>query len=195
MTTSEKVFLLLQQNSCNKGVSSREEHTVEQSTQKAMPKDAQRAFDRYSDMIYRLALIRTQKQVDAEDVVQDVFLRYIRSAPAVMEPEHEKAWLLRVAINCTKSLTTSAWKRNTLPLSCEIIAPQTTPGPSEVYMAVSKLPQKYRTVIHLFYYEGLRTSEIAELLSANDATVRSWLRRARESLRKTIEIEIEDGEE
>lgn len=153
-----------------------------------VPKDARRAFDMYGDMVYRLALIRTQKRVDAEDIVQDVFLRYLQSAPAVMDPEHEKAWLLRVAINRTKSLAALAWYKKTTPLS-EIVATQAADMPSEVYEAVLQLPHTYRTVIHLFYYEGFKTAEIAELLSAKESTVRSWLHRARGALKKSIEVE------
>lgn len=160
-------------------------------------KNAQRAFDIYGDTIYRLVLIRTNNHADAEDIVQDVFLRYLRSAPTVLDPEHEKAWLIRVAINCSKSLVTSAWRQKTVPMIEEtaplsnIAIPDAAIGRSDVYEAVSQLPENYRTVIHLHYYEGYRTAEIAELLSAKDATVRSWLHRAREVLRQTIKTENE----
>jgi len=184
----KKYFFHLQQKHRDKSIKSIMELNMKQPYQTEIHKDAQRAFDTFGDMVYRLALIRTQKQVDAEDVVQDVFLRYMRSAPAVMDPEHEKAWLLRVTVNCTKSLASSAWNQKTLSLS-EVAVPQTESVPSDVYAAVLNLPQRYRTVIHLFYYEGYKTAEIAKLLTANNATVRSWLSRARELLRKTIEVE------
>lgn len=162
---------------------------MEQSNQEVICKDARRAFDTYGDMVYRLALLRTRTQPDAEDIVQDVFLRYIRSAPETMEREHEKAWLLRVTINRTKSLFTSAWNQKTTSLPADIAAPVQEPfALSDVYHAVQQLPQRYRTVVHLFYYEGYRTAEIAQILSASDATVRSWLHRARVLLRRTIEI-------
>jgi len=157
-----------------------------------IPKDTQRAFDVYGDMVYRLALIRTQKQADAEDIVQDVFMRYMKSAPAIMDPEHEKAWLIRVTVNRTKSIAASAWNQKILSFP-QITEPQTEMAlTSEVYAAVLNLPHMYRTVIHLFYYEGFKTAEIARLMSANDATVRSWLHRAREMLRKTMKAENEE---
>ncbi|MCL1912607.1 MAG: sigma-70 family RNA polymerase sigma factor [Eubacteriaceae bacterium] len=158
---------------------------------KEIYKDARRAFELYGDMVYRLALVRTRKQVDAEDIVQDVFLRYLKSAPDKMDPEHEKAWLIKVAVNRTKSLATLAWNRK-VALSDIALAGSGEDGlPSEVYMAVMGLPQKYRTAIHLYYYEGYTTSQIAGLLLAKEATVRSWLSRGREILRKSIEMDDE----
>ena len=151
-------------------------------------KDVQRAFDVHGDMVYRLAIMRTQNRADAEDVVQDVFLRYIQSAPDTADRDYEKAWLIRVTVNRTKSLANSAWNRKTVCLA-HITEPQAETMPSEVYEAVLQLPRRYRTVVHLFYYEGFKTAEIAGLLSANEATVRSWLHRARQELRKTIDIE------
>jgi RNA polymerase sigma-70 factor (ECF subfamily) len=176
----------VQQNAPIEGISSRKEQNVEQH------KDAQRAFDTYGDMVYRLALMRTQSQPDAEDIVQEVFLRYLRSAPEKVDAEHEKAWLIRVCINCAKSWATAAWRQKTVSITTEIEGPQLATASDEVYEAVARLPENYRLVIHLFYYEGYKTAEIATLLSANDATVRSWLHRAREQLRQTIVIEDEE---
>jgi len=171
---------------------------VEQNNMESIPKNAQRAFDTYGDMVYRLALTRTRNLTDAEDIVQDVFLRYLRSAPAVLSPEHEKAWLLRVTINCTKSLATSAWRQQTtalpddIAMADDLATPDAIVESHSVIGAVSQLPENYRTVIHLYYYEGYKTAEIAEMLSANDATVRSWLSRAREVLRVAIDIQDEE---
>jgi RNA polymerase sigma-70 factor (ECF subfamily) len=162
----------------------------------ALPKNAHRAFGTHGDMVFRLAVMRTRNHGDAEDIVQDVFLRYIKSAPEAMEPEHEKAWLLRVTINCTKSMATSAWKQKTASMTADIADPkndvfEAAIESNAVYEAVTQLPDNYRTVIHLFYFEGYKTAEIADILSVNDATIRSWLHRAREDLRRTIEIEDE----
>lgn len=167
-----------------------------QSDQEALTRDAQRAFCTYGDMVYRLALVRVRAQADAEDIVQEVFLRYLRSAPEKMDDEYEKAWLIRVTINCTKSLATSVWKSRVDPLPDDYAS---TPASSldtdesrAVYDAVMALPDTYRSAIHLFYYEGYRTSEIATLLDTTDGTVRSWLSRARGMLRDVIDIEIEE---
>jgi len=171
-----------------------------QSNQATYNKDAQRAFSTYGDMVYRLALVRTCQQSDAEDIVQEVFLRYLRSAPQTMEGEHEKAWLIRVTINATKSLATSAWRRKTEPLPDEVVAPPGSafPGdeePSEIYEAVMALGDPYRSAVHLFYYEGYKTAEIAGMMDANDTTVRSWLHRAREMLREALQDTFDEQDE
>jgi RNA polymerase sigma-70 factor (ECF subfamily) len=165
---------------------------------------AQQAFEKYGDMVYRLAMIRTRNAVDAEDVVQEVFLRYLRSAPPWSDAEHEKAWLIRVAINCSTSSVTSTWNQRMTALHEEsggssVAAPDDIAADviaavevSEVYRAVSRLPEKYRTAVHLHYYEGLATAHIAELLESNDATIRSWLHRARAMLRETIEVDRDE---
>jgi len=162
----------------------------------AIPKDAQRAFATYGDMVYRLALVKVQGTADAEDITQDVFLRYVRSAPQTMDAQHEKAWLIRVAINCSKSHMTSAWRRKTTTLPDEIASPVSVTAQASdhddarmVSDAVRALGDPYRTAIHLFYYEGYHTAEIAQMMSTQDATVRSWLHRARGMLRTMITID------
>ena len=164
-------------------------------------KDAQRAFATYGDMVYRLALVRVHGVAEAEDIVQEVFLRYLRSAPEIMDAEHEKAWLIRVAINCSKSQVSSVWNRRVDSLADEseqLLADsdrrvEETDGQTHVIRAaVQQLPEKYRTVVHLFYYEQYRTAQIATLMDAREATVRSWLHRARQLLRDTIDLSDEE---
>ena len=163
-------------------------------------KDAQRAFATYGDMVYRLALVRVGRSADAEDIVQEVFLRYLRSAPQTMDGEHEKAWLIRVAINCSKSQAGSVWNTrvDALPDEVALSSPESTDAEADgeriqaVRDAVQRLPHDYRTVVHLFYYEGYRTAEIAEMCDTTDATVRSWLHRARQLLRDTIDVQDEE---
>jgi len=165
-------------------------------------KDAQRAFATYGDMVYRLALVRVHRIADAEDIVQEVFVRYLQSAPTVMDDEHEKAWLIRVTINCSKSQATSVWRTRveSLPdeseqrlVGSDSGSDEASEGQSQmVREAVLQLPDTYRTAVHLHYYEGYRTAEIATLMGAREATVRSWLHRARQLLRQTIELEDEE---
>jgi RNA polymerase sigma-70 factor (ECF subfamily) len=163
----------------------------------AIEKDVQRAFRAYGDMVYRLALVRLRNVPDAEDIVSDVFLRYLRSAPPTMDAEHEKAWLIRVTVNCSKSLATSTWKSRVEPLLDEIADPSDNvvdidSSQSAVLAAVTALPDNYRTVVHLFYYEGYKTAEIAQMMDVQDATVRSWLHRARGLLRQSIDLADEE---
>ena len=146
-------------------------------------------YEQYADTVYRVAFLRTKNSSDAEDVLQEVFLRYIRRAPEFMSAEHAKAWLIRAAINCSNSLLTSAWYRRTEAaddnLRDEIVER------SEVYPLVLALPLKYRTVVHLHYYEGYKVEEIARITGAKESTVKSWLFRARAELRRQLGEEID----
>lgn len=146
--------------------------------------DCEKVVSQYGDMVYRLALARCGVEADAEDIFQDVFIRYIRSAHKITSEEHRKAWLIRTTINCSKSLFTSAWRRKTVPLS-ETISFQTEEK-SEVYYAVQGLPLKYRTVIHLFYFENCSIRDISEMTHTKETTVKSQLSRARNMLREQL---------
>lgn len=141
-------------------------------------------IEKYIDMVYRLALSRTRNRMTADDVVQEVFLRYIRTDKVFESEEHIKAWLLRVTINCSNSVFESSWFKKTVPLNEEI--PFDTPEKSEVYYAVLELPKKYRTVIHLFYYEDMSIAEIAKCLGEKISTVKSQLHRGRGMLREKL---------
>ena len=149
-------------------------------------------LSRYADMVYRLAFARTKSRYDADDILQEVFLRYIRSAPDFQEEEHCRAWLIRTTVNCSKTLLMSAWFRKTVPLDDTLVAEMRETG--EVYDAVLRLPKAYRTVVHLYYYEGYKTAQIARILRRKEATVRSDLRRGREKLREILR-EVYDFEE
>ena len=138
----------------------------------------------YFDMVYRLALSQTRSVPNAEDVTQEVFLRFIQKRSSLKSDEHIKAWLIRVTINCSKSIFMGAWNRKTVPLTEEIAFD--TPEKSEVYFAVHDLPSKYRAVIHLFYYEDMSVKEISDALGSKPSTVRSQLFRAREMLRQKL---------
>ena len=152
--------------------------------------DRTAAVERWGDMVWRLALVRTANVSDAEDVFQEVFLRYFRHEDRFDSDEHRKAWLLRCAVNRAKSLHASPWRRRTVPLET---AAQIGVEDEyrEVYSAVLALPEKYRAVIHLFYFEGLTTAEIAGHLGIAEGTVRSQLSRGRALLREALKEEIE----
>ena len=139
------------------------------------------AMEIYGDMVYRLALAQTQSSHDADDVFQEVFLRYLRAAPVFREEEHRKAWLLRVTVNCCKKLHGSFWRRHTVALSEAL--PAQNPEEGELLGLLEGLPQKYRAVLHLYYYEGYATEEIAAILGRSPGTVRSQLSRGRALLR------------
>jgi RNA polymerase sigma-70 factor (ECF subfamily) len=143
-----------------------------------------RVVAQYSRSLVRLALTYLKNVEDAEDVAQDVFLAYVRSAPEFSGEEHEKAWLIRVTINRCKNLLKSRRFRSRSPLpdglSCLM------EEESELLRAVMALPEKYRLPIHLYYYEGYPIKEIARLVGDNPATIGTRLARARELLKTRI---------
>ncbi len=141
-------------------------------------------IEKYFDTVYRLALARCKSPSMADDIVQDVFLKYIKSHKTFESEEHIKAWLIRVTVNCSKSAFTSSWFQKTVPLSEELEFE--TAEQQDVYSSVMKLPLKYRTVIHLFYYEDLSVKQIAEDLNMKESTVKSDLHRGREMLRNLL---------
>ena len=147
-------------------------------------------IEKYSDMVYRLALTRTKSKENSEDVYQEVFLRLSREMPDFKTEEHEKAWLIKVTINCSKNLLNSTFLKHTAEMK-EDIAFETKER-HDIYYAVQELPLKYRTIIHLYYYEGYKINEISKILKINENTVKSRLARAREKLKEKVEGGIEE---
>ena len=147
------------------------------------------AVERWGDMVWRLALARTANVPDAEDVFQEVFLRFFRHEDELKSDEHRKAWLLRCTVNRANSLFSSPWRKRTLPLE---VAAQVGVEDEyrEVYSAVLSLPARYRAVIHLHYFEGLSVAEIAGTLDLPEGTVKSQLSRGRAFLRDLLNEEV-----
>lgn len=147
------------------------------------------AVEHWGDLVWRLALARTANVCDAEDVFQEVFLRYFRHEDRFDSDEHRKTWLIRCTVNRAKSLLASPWRNRTVPLD---IAAQVGVEDEyrEVYGAVLSLPAKYRAVIHLFYFEGLSVAELAAALGCAEGTVKSRLSRGRVLLREALKEEI-----
>ena len=171
----------------------RYEPLMEQQTLSGPPIAADNAdalFAAYADTVYRLAFMRTKSPADADDIVQEVFLRALRYQPVWKDASHQKAWFLKATINCSKSLLTSAWRRHTAPEDENLLAEMQTQ--TEVYSYVLALPEKFRTVVHLYYYEGYRVGEIAHLLGSSENTVKSHLFRARDMLREQLKGEFLD---
>lgn len=148
-------------------------------------KERSQAVERWGDLVWRLALARTGSVLDAEDVFQEVFLRYFRHEDRLESDEHRKAWLIRCTINRAKSLVMSPWRRRTVPLETAAEV-GVADDYREVYAAVLALPAKYRTVIHLYYFEGLSVAETAAALGRAEGTVKSQLNRGRDLLRKAL---------
>lgn len=148
---------------------------------------AKEAFKKHSDMVYRLAFARVKNKYDADDILQEVFLRFIKHKNKVTNDEHLKALLIRITINCSKSMLSSSWFKRTQPLSESL---SITDEYSDTLDAVMRLPQKYRTVIHLHYYMGFSVDEIAVILKSKPSTVKSRLHRARQKLKLDLKGEM-----
>ena len=144
--------------------------------------------EKYKDSIFSAAFNVCANAADAEDVVQDTFIRYHTTNTQFADEQHIRAWLLRVAINKAKNVTMSFWHRRGVPLEdyAETLA-FPSPEAGDLFEKVMKLPEKYRTAIYLYYYEDYSTDEIARLTGTPAATVRTRLRRGRELLRAWLE--------
>ena len=151
-------------------------------------RSARAQIDRWGDMVWRLALARTRHIQDSEDVFQEVFSRFFRHQENLDSDEHRKAWRIRCTLNCTNTLLSARWRTH-LPLE-EAVTQAMEPEDREVYQAVLALPRKYRTALHLHYYEGYSVTEIAALTGAREGTVKSWLSRGREKL--AVELKGDD---
>ena len=153
--------------------------------QAAVNRQAERLLDTYGNSILRLAYSYLHNTSDAEEVVQDTLIQFLRTAPALESPAHEKAWLLRVAANLSKNRIRYNQRRNAEELSEQLPA-QEAEDLSFVWEAVAALPEKYRVAIHLFYHEGCSTDQIARILGESPVAVRSHLHRGRQQLKKIL---------
>ncbi|MBD5153379.1 MAG: sigma-70 family RNA polymerase sigma factor [Oscillibacter sp.] len=151
-------------------------------------------IDRYQNMVYGLALAKTNSPADADDVFQEVFLACFQSGKIFRDEEHRKAWLLRTTINISRRYTASTWRRKTVPLSEREDAPVLFREPEEnlVWEAVQALDEAYRLPIYLFYFQELSTQEIAKALALRPGTVRMRLSRGRDMLREALKGDFFD---
>lgn len=146
----------------------------------------QTAMDELGDSVFRLAYSWLKNRADAEDVMQETLLKLYTQDP-FDTPEHERFWMVRVAVNECRRLLRSPWRRRTGPLE---EAPETaafdTPAQSELFAEVMALPSRYRAAIYLHYYEGYSVREIAGAMNAKPSTVQTWLMRARGQLKTNL---------
>lgn len=145
------------------------------------------AVRKYSDMVYRLAVVNTGNSSDVDDIFQNVFLKLFIHKNSIKSEEHLKAWLIRVTINECRTHMTAAWRRKRVSLDAlPEMASEEKEDLSDVTQAVLGLPEKYREVIHLFYYEDLSVREIADDLGLSEGAVKTRLRRGRSLLSKSL---------
>jgi RNA polymerase sigma-70 factor (ECF subfamily) len=149
--------------------------------------EADRVLELYADMVRRICFIHLKNYADAEDVFQEVFMKYLLRDRQFESDAHEKAWLIRVAVNACKDVIKSFFRKNATSLEELIAEPfYLQESESEVLGAVLALPEKYRDVIYLHYYEGYSAIEIAKTLGKNENTIYTWLDRARKRLKEIL---------
>lgn len=143
------------------------------------------AYDAYGAAVYRLAMVYLGRHADAEDVTQEVFFKLLYKSPAFSDQEHEKRWLLRVTANQCRDQLRGFWRRRAVALEPDY--PIDDPDTFGVADAVIRLPEKYKSVIHLHYYEGYSVAEIADILKLSESAVKMRLKRGRETLKLEME--------
>lgn len=145
----------------------------------------EKVISKYSDMVYRIALTRCSTIENAEDVFQEVFMKFSEKKPKFENSEHEKAWFIRVTINLSKNVRNSNWNKKVVSLDENMVF--NSKEENDIFSLVSELPKNYKTVIYLSYYEGYKVNEISKILKMNENTVKTWLFRAREMLKDKLE--------
>lgn len=148
-------------------------------------RQAEQLLDRYGQSVLRLSYAYLHNMSDAEEILQDTLVQFLKTSPVFDSPDHEKAWLLRVASNLCKNRLIYDRRRRADPLS-ETLAQEDRPDLSFVWEAVKALPVHQREVVHLFYHEGFAPAEIARIVGRKESTVRSDLRRARLRLKEIL---------
>ncbi|KAI4447487.1 ECF RNA polymerase sigma factor SigR [Eubacterium plexicaudatum ASF492] len=160
-----------------------------------MKKTVEELAERYRDNLFAAAFNVCKNAADADDIVQETFLQYYVAKKEFESEQHIRAWLLRVAINKAKNVTRSFWRQNKVPLEeyMETLAFE-TPQEETLFETVMQLPEKYRIVIHLYYYEDYLVSEIADVLKLTQSNVKIRLSRGRKLLKQALKEDWEDDE-
>lgn len=147
-----------------------------------------RKYDLYGDMLFRLCMVLLCRKEDAEDVVQETFIKYLQKHPDFQSPEHEKAWFIRVATNASRDRRRSSFFRTSVSLD-EISEYSDTREQLQVLEELMHLPSRYKTVLYLHYIEGYRLKEIANITGMTEGAVKTALFRGRERLKMELKEE------
>ena len=148
--------------------------------------ESERLAHLFGQQVFRFAYVRLGNRQDAEDVTQETFLRLVRSAPEFPDDTRALAWLFQVAANCANDLFRRPWRRREVSVDELPEVGRDDPQAGGALEAVMALPPKYRTVIHLFYYEDRSIAEISDILRISPSAVKTRLSRARKQLKETL---------
>jgi RNA polymerase sigma-70 factor (ECF subfamily) len=149
-------------------------------------KEIAEIYSRHVKTVYRVCFAYMKDPADAEDAVQETFFKLIRSGPAFDGEEHEKAWLIRTASNVCKNVLRHWWRRRESIEDCPTLPGSDEPEIDDVFQAVMALPDKYKAVVYLHYYEGYSGAEIAGILKKPQSTIRNHLHEARAILKERL---------
>ena len=149
-------------------------------------KEIAEIYSRHSKTVYRVCFAYMKNPADTEDAVQDTFFRLIKSGPAFESEEHEKAWLIRTAANICKNTLKHWWRKRESIDDHYDLAVSDHIETDDVLKAVMELPEKYKTVVYLYYYEGYPSKTIADILKKPQSTIRNYLREARAILKESL---------
>jgi RNA polymerase sigma-70 factor (ECF subfamily) len=149
-------------------------------------------YKKYADMLFKLAMTYFYNRHDAEDILQETFIKLIYKAPGFIDSEHEKRWLIRITINGCKDRLKNYYSKNTVPIEeTELSTDDETDNEDKyLYESIKKLPSKIHIVIYLFYYAGYDVNEISKILKIGKSAVKMRLKRGREMLKLEMESDI-----
>ena len=154
--------------------------------------DFESVYSRNAPNVYRMCYLRLGQREDAEDAVQNVFVRYLRSGAEFESDEHERAYFLRAAHNECVNIKRLVYRHSHTEFEDipeQLVSYYDDTDRFEVGDILRGLPPKYREILYMFYYEDLTTAAIAKLLGRNESTVRTQLQKAREAVRKILNTE------
>lgn len=160
-----------------------------------MRMDSASLVEKYQDRLFAAAYSVCKSPQDAEDVVQESFIAYHSSKKEFESEEHIKAWLSRVTINKAKNACRAFWRRATVPLEDYADSLEfECSADRELFETVMGLPEKYRTALHLYYFEDYPVKEIAKILSISESNVKVRLSRGRAMLKEILEEDRAENE-
>lgn len=147
-----------------------------------------RLVEKYGDMLLKISYTYLKSRADAEDAVQEIFMRVIEKSPQWTDENHCRNWLIRSAVNVCKNKLKSFWQRSkrSIDTVCEMPFYDEYDTNSEVLKAVMSLPEKERIAVYMYYYEGYKSAEIAHITGKTDTAVRTYLMRARKKLKEML---------
>ncbi len=156
-------------------------------------KDFKIKYDLYKDTIYRIAYTYVHNHQDSEDVLQEVFIKYLNSNDLFESLDNEKYWLIRVTTNICKNKVTSFWNKKIIINENVIDVAQNKDETEKarIYSILTNLPNKYKEPLVLYYYEDFKIEEIAKILKKTTCCIKKRLERGRQMIKKEIEVNEE----